>query len=700
MIRGYLAVVGLAAVLLAVAPLSARADPADRFAASINPSAVKPLGLGGYTISITNQPNSSPTTQGSIAIPSGFVLDAVVSPAQATIVSGPCAGPSWSVTLSATSMNLTAPSSDAALCAQGTLNVTFTVLTAPLGDGSYEWTTALGAGSFSAQSQPVLFIDGTPPDTAIQGSPPAMTDATASFSFIGGDGSGSGVTGYQCSLDDADFAACTSPSGYTGLDSRSHTFAVRAVDAAGNVDPTPDAHTWTVDATPPPSPVITSAPSNPSSVSSWLFQYTDGDPTAHFSCQLDGGGFTSCPASGFATGNLLDGPHTFGVKAVDDVGNQSGVTSYTWTIDTLHPLVTVTDGPPLLTNQTSASFSFVANKPASTYQCALDGEGFTACTSPKLYSGLGNGSHTFAVRAIWLALVGPATKYTWTIDTVPPQTTISSGPPAASRTASATFAFTSSEPESTFACRLDGGGFVPCTSPKTYTGLGDGRHTFSVEAVDRAGNADPSAAGYSWQISGVGPPTQDLRPPQRVRQVKRNVGYGRLQLRWRNPGDSDFDHVSVFLSTKRSAPARTLVYTGRRQSYGNRRFRNGLYYRYLIVAYDRSDNASGGTPATVPPSALLRSPRDGRIVRRPPLLRWTPVRKATFYNVQVYYRGQKILSAWPAKPRRTLARRWAYGGHRFSMRRGTYIWYVWPGFGPRAKSRYGQLLGQGTFKVR
>lgn len=533
-----------------------------------------------------------------------------------------------------------------------------------------------------------------PPPPTITAHPNLMSnDTSPAFEFTDDE---PGVT-FNCRLTSGPFPPCTSPQSYS-VSEGTYTFYVKAMDAAGNESGS-TAFTWTVDTTPPSAPVITSAPSNPSGVSSWLFQYTDNDPSAHFWCQLDGSVFTSCP-SRFSTPSLADGSHTFGVKAEDDAGNDSGITSYAWTIDTVHPLVTVTDAPPLLTNQTSASFSFVANKPGSTYQCALDGAAFGACTSPKLYGGLANGSHTFAVRAIWLALVGPATSYTWTVDTVPPQTTISSAPPAASRSASATFAFSSSEAESTFACRLDGGGFGPCTSPKTYAGLGDGSHTFSVQAVDRAGNADPSAAGYSWQISGVGPPTQDLRPPANVRQVKRNVGYGRLQLRWRNPADSDFDHVGVFVSTKRSAPARTLVYKGRRPSYANRRFKNGLYYRYVIVAYDHSDNASGGRPATVPPSALLRSPRDGRIVHAPPLLRWTPVREATFYNVQVYYRGQKILSAWPAKPRRALTRRWVYGGHGFLMRRGTYLWYIWPGFGPKSKSRYGQLLGQGMFKVR
>ena len=245
----------------------------------------------------------------------------------------------------------------------------------------------------------------------------------------------------------------------------------------------------------------------------------------------------------------------------------------------------------------------------------------------------------------------------------------------------------------------DGGGVTPCTSPQTYSGLGDGSHTFSVQATDRAGNADPSPATYAWTISGVGPPAQDLRPPSNVADVRQNVGYGRLQLRWRNPSDSDFDHVAVFVATKRSAPPTTLVYSGGSQAYTDKRFKNGQYYRYLIVSYDHARNAAGGTRMTVPPSVLLKGPGDGQVVHRPPLLRWTPVRGAAFYNVQLYFRGQKVLSTWPARARQQLTRRWTYG-RRLSLKKGLYAWYVWPGFGPRAKSHYGQLLGLGSFIVR
>src|SRR5919112_339082 len=91
-----------------------------------------------------------------------------------------------------------------------------------------------------------------------------------------------------------------------------------------------------------------------------------------------------------------------------------------------------------------------------------------------------------------------------TPDTTPPQTTINSGPSSASTTYNAdpSFSFTSSEPNSTFECKLDSVSWVSCTSPKSYYGLANGEHTFSVRAIDQAGNADPSPEIRQWRVWG------------------------------------------------------------------------------------------------------------------------------------------------------------------------------------------------------
>jgi hypothetical protein len=74
------------------------------------------------------------------------------------------------------------------------------------------------------------------PDTTIVSGPPAVTtNASPTFAFTATDPAAT----FQCSLDDGDFAACQSPFTTPALAAGGHTFAVAAVDAAGEADPTP-----------------------------------------------------------------------------------------------------------------------------------------------------------------------------------------------------------------------------------------------------------------------------------------------------------------------------------------------------------------------------------------------------------------------------------------------------------------------------
>ncbi|MDP9480369.1 MAG: hypothetical protein M3R38_32690, partial [Actinomycetota bacterium] len=90
------------------------------------------------------------------------------------------------------------------------------------------------------------------------------------------------------------------------------------------------------------------------------------------------------------------------------------------------------------------------------------------------------------------------------IDTTPPDASITSGPTGTVRSNSASFAFSSTEAGSTFQCSLDGGAFSACASPENYTGLTEGSHDFKVKATDAAGNTGP-VADRTWTVDVTAP---------------------------------------------------------------------------------------------------------------------------------------------------------------------------------------------------
>jgi hypothetical protein len=91
--------------------------------------------------------------------------------------------------------------------------------------------------------------DRTPPQTTITSGPSGTVSAQdASFSFS----SSESRSTFQCRLDGAAWSACTSPKLYSGLTAAAHRFEVRAIDRAGNVDPTPAARDWTIAVSQPP----------------------------------------------------------------------------------------------------------------------------------------------------------------------------------------------------------------------------------------------------------------------------------------------------------------------------------------------------------------------------------------------------------------------------------------------------------------
>jgi Right handed beta helix region/Bacterial TSP3 repeat len=174
-------------------------------------------------------------------------------------------------------------------------------------------------------------------------------------------------------------------------------------------------------------------------------------------------------------------------------------------LDLMPPETSISSGPSGTVGSVAASFSFESSEAGSDFECRLDGGAWSSCSSPRAYSSLANGAHTFEVRATDPAGNTDPTpsSRSWTVlvtDVTPPDTVIGSGPNGTVASDSASFTFTSSEADATFECRLDGGGWAACSSPQDYSGLANGSHSFGVRATDAAGNTDPTPAAGAWTV--------------------------------------------------------------------------------------------------------------------------------------------------------------------------------------------------------
>jgi hypothetical protein len=106
--------------------------------------------------------------------------------------------------------------------------------------------------------------------------------------------------------------------------------------------------------------------------------------------------------------------------------------------------------------------------------------------------------------------------YSFTIDTVSPDTTINSridgnnNPVINNGTTtsnSITFSFsgTPSSDINNLECSIDGSNFITCSSPTQFSNLTESVHTFRVRAVDALGNVDQTPAEHKWTVDHTGP---------------------------------------------------------------------------------------------------------------------------------------------------------------------------------------------------
>jgi large repetitive protein len=377
------------------------------------------------------------------------------------------------------------------------------------GTHSFDVIAVSPGGRESAPASYIWRVDTAAPSVTIDTSPPPRSGQSgAGFTFHASE---AGVT-YQCSLDSGTFVSCSSPRTYPALADGGHSFAVRAIDQVGNVgDAT--SYFWTQDTT-PPSVAFDSGPGNGATINSpsVAFAFHASEEAAR-ECKLSGPGITApqfgeCDPQGppdltagtLTRSGLADGTYTLAVRAIDVSGHVSSEVSRTWTVDTTGPTVAITGGPRGTVASSSATLIFTSGGSAETVECALDAEPFAPCSSPKPYDHLGDGPHTFTVRARDEAGNESTDSRSWTIDTTPAQTFIDGPPPATTTSTEATVSFSADEGGSSFQCSLDGAVFAACSSPAHLSGLAFGDHSFRVRAIDPVGNLDQSPAVALWRV--------------------------------------------------------------------------------------------------------------------------------------------------------------------------------------------------------
>jgi hypothetical protein len=223
-----------------------------------------------------------------------------------------------------------------------------------------------------------------------------------------------------------------------------------------------------------------------------------------------------------------------------------------------------------------------------------------------------------------------------------------------------------------------------CSPATRYSGPDMASAAVVGSCTDTAGNVSNATLSFKYDATA---PT--------LFAVTKKPGNRSAEVAWRKSTDTQL--VEVMRAPGRNGQGESAVYRGSATGFRDTGLIVGRKYEYRVIGVDEAANRAEQKLDLVATGALL-SPAPAERVTAPPTLSWTPVKKATYYNVQLI-RGRRVLSAWPARPGFRLRRTWTYNGRRHRLRPGVYRWYVWPGLGRRSAADFGRLLGSSTFVV-
>lgn len=356
-------------------------------------------------------------------------------------------------------------------------------------------------------NQPARFdwtIDQTPPSTSLISVEPSASLNNVnhkSFSFAANESAS-----LECSVDNGPFSACTSPVNLDGLSEGRHWFEVRATDLAGNLGPS-NTYAWNIDLTAPELRVISLAPAEGLSGAKSIQVAFESSEESSLVCRFNDEEIAPCH-SPFSRADLPEGSHKLRIEARDLAGNVASPVELNWRLDFTSPQISFASLDPAAKFIRSNSLTAVVEaSESSSLLVSLNGLALDQNRSPITLNNPTEGHYVLTVEAVdSVGNHSNSLTHEFTIDLTAPQITslASSDPRDLVNFDSRSFVFSSNETDVNFQCELDEAGFESCLSPVDLSGLADGRHTFSVRALDSAGNVGESVS-HSWTIDTRSP---------------------------------------------------------------------------------------------------------------------------------------------------------------------------------------------------
>ena len=186
----------------------------------------------------------------------------------------------------------------------------------------------------------------------------------------------------------------------------------------------------------------------------------------------------------------------------NDLAGQTGSATRSFSTDTTAPTVTITaPAAGSSTNDSTPTVEFSVNEANSgSTTCSVDGGAAASCTSGQALGSLADGAHTVAVSHTDAAGLSATATASFTVDATGPVVKIAKKPKKKGKKRKVTFTFTSSEPNSTFECKIDKGKAAPCKSKLTKK-LKPGKHKITVVGIDQLGNRSATPVTYSFKIA-------------------------------------------------------------------------------------------------------------------------------------------------------------------------------------------------------